>query len=199
LYISNIIVSVYLTVISKAMKKREDTKPPEFQSLDEEKKYWEERGPLAEGHKGRVNKPKPGQTRSSFLAVRLTGEELTRLRDVAAQQGMGPSTFARFVLTAAISHQGKLPKSVTLDQLRDSLETSLPQSVKDKAEALAKAAAIGDPDNPAMLIIDASQREALEEFTLSFLSAVFATAGVRVIKPESESYQKAREILKATT
>jgi antitoxin component of RelBE/YafQ-DinJ toxin-antitoxin module len=181
------------------MKKREDTGLPEFQSLDEEKSYWEERGPLAEGRKGRINEPKPGQRRSSFLAVRLTGEELTRLRQIAAQHGLGPSTFARLVLTAAIAQQGRLPRRVTLDELRDILETSLPQSVKDKAEALTKAAAVGDPDNPAMLIIDAGQKEAWEDFSYSFLSAVFAMVGVRVIKPESESYQKAKEILKATT
>ncbi len=179
------------------MKKREDAELPEFRSLDEEKRYWEERGPLAQGRKGRVNKPKPGQKRSSFLAVRLTGEELTLLRDIAARQGIGPSTFARLVLTAAIEHQGKLPKRVTLDELRNVLETNLPQPIKDKAEALARASAIGDPENPAMLIIDASRREALEEFTLSFVSALFAIAGVQVIGPEDEKYEEVKEIVKA--
>lgn len=172
---------------------------PEFQTLEEERKYWETRGPLAEGHKGRVNKPKLGQKRSSFLAVRLTGEELTRLRDIAARQGIGPSTFARLVLTAAIEHQGKLPKRVALDELREVLEANLPQPIKEKAEALARAAAIGDPDDPALLIFDASQREALEEFTLSFLSSVFAMAGVQIITPGSKNYQEVREIVKAQT
>ena len=180
------------------MKKRGDTKLPEFQSLDEEKTYWEERGPLAEGRKGRVNKPKPRQKRSSFLAVRLTGEELTRLRDVAAQQGIGPSTFARLLLTAAIERQGKLPKRVTLDQLSDTLQNNLPQPIKDAAEALARSIVIGDPQNP-ILLIDPSQMKKMEEVGLSFLSAVLAMAGVQVITPENESYQKAREILKATT
>jgi hypothetical protein len=75
---------------------------PEFKTLEEEKEYWEARGPLADGHNGTLNKPKPKQKRSSFLAVRLTGEELTRLRDMAARQGLGPSTYARMVLTSAI-------------------------------------------------------------------------------------------------
>lgn len=179
------------------MKKREDAKLPEFQSLDEERNYWEAHGPLAEGRKGGVSRPKPDQRRSSFLAVRLTGEELTRVRDIAARQGMGTSTFARLVLTAAIEHQGKLPKRVTLDELRDVLETTFSQPVKDNAEALIKATAIGDPDNPAMLIIDASQREKLEEFTLSFLNALFAVAGVQVIRPEDKRYEEVKEIVKA--
>lgn len=172
---------------------------PEFQTLEEERKYWETRGPLAEGHKGRVNKPKPGQKRSSFLAVRLTGGELTRLRDIASKQGLGTSTFARLVLAAAIEKGSQLPKRVTLDELREVLEANLPQPIKEKAEALAKAAAIGNPDEPALLIIDASQREAWEDFTLSFLSSVFAMAGVQIVTPGSKNYQEVREIVKAQT
>ena len=89
------------------MKSSEKNGIPEFKSLEEEKEYWEARGPLAEGHKGTVNRPKSRQKRSSFLAVRLTGEELTRLRDVAAGQGLGPSTYARMILTSALERGGK--------------------------------------------------------------------------------------------
>ena len=80
----------------------QNKKIPKFQSLDEEKEYWEARGPLALGHKGRINNP--DQKRSSFLSVRLTDEELTQLRDIAAKQGLGPSTFARLILTSVIKH-----------------------------------------------------------------------------------------------
>ena len=103
------------------MNKTKDTRIPEFKSLEEEKEYWEARGPLAEGHEGRINKPRPRQKRSSFLAVRLTGEELACLRDLAAKQGLGPSTFARIVLTSAIEQQS-LPNHITVDKLRDILE-----------------------------------------------------------------------------
>ena len=87
------------------MNRKSETKIPEFKSLDEEREYWEARGPLAEGHKGRINRPKPGQKRSSFLSIRLTGEELTQLRDMAAEFGMGPSTYARQVLRLAIEQK----------------------------------------------------------------------------------------------
>ncbi len=43
---------------------------PEFKTLEEEKEYWESRGPLAEGKKGKVDRPRAGQKRSSLLAVR---------------------------------------------------------------------------------------------------------------------------------
>lgn len=98
------------------MKGKQGKGSPEFKSLEEEREYWEARGPLAEGHKGRVNKPKA--KRSSFLVIRLTGEELTQLRDIAARQGLGPSTLARMVLTVLIERESKVPKSITLDALR---------------------------------------------------------------------------------
>lgn len=77
------------------MERKKENKIPEFQSLEEEKEYWEARGPLAEGRKGRINKPKSDQKRSSFLSVRLTGEEITALREVAAIFYTTPSELAR--------------------------------------------------------------------------------------------------------
>ena len=46
------------------MEREKKNKIPEFQSLEEEKEYWEARGPLAEGHEGKINKPRLGQKRS---------------------------------------------------------------------------------------------------------------------------------------
>ena len=109
------------------MKEIKDTGIPEFKSLEEEREYWEARGPLADGRRGKINKP--GQRRSSFLAVRLTGEELTHLRDMAAKQGLGPSTFARLILTRAIENESRLPKVVTSDELRNLLDEHLPHFV----------------------------------------------------------------------
>ena len=113
------------------MEEKVDRGIPEFQSLEEERKYWEARGPLAEGQKGRINKPESGQKRSSFLAVRLTGAELTQLRDIAARQGLGPSTFARLILTSAIERQGESSRYVTMNELKEIVERRLPQLVRD--------------------------------------------------------------------
>lgn len=54
------------------------------------------------------------------------------MRDMATKQGLGPSTFARIVLTSVTERAGNLPKRITLEELRDALAKSLPQSVKDK-------------------------------------------------------------------
>jgi hypothetical protein len=161
------------------MKKRENTKIPEFPSLEEEREYWEARGPLAEGRKGRINKPKPRQKRSSFLAVRLTGQELTRLRDIAARQGLGPSTFARLVLTSTIEYHGVMPRRITAEQLKDALEENFPQSVKQQAEDISRTISIGNP--PFLLEIGKLTSEEWEDFTLQFISSILAMAGVQLV------------------
>jgi len=104
--------------------KNNDEKIPEFKTLEEEREYWEARGPLAPGNRGRVNKPVPGQKHSSFLAVRMTGAEITKLRDIAAKQGLGISTYARILLTRAIEAQ-TVPEAVTLTEIKGMLEDIL--------------------------------------------------------------------------
>ncbi len=111
--------------------KRKDELPT-FKSLEEEKEYWEAQGPFAKGRRARFNKPVPKEKRSSFLAVRLSGEELTRLRDVAAKEGIGSSTFARKVLLEAIERGGKTPRAMTKKELTKILESAL-EGVKVKS------------------------------------------------------------------
>lgn len=182
------------------MKRREDINVPEFQSLEEEREYWEAHGPLTNGHKGRINKPKPGGKRSSFLAVRLTGEELTRLRDIAAKQGLGPSTFARLVLTSVIEREAKLPERITLDELMNMmLVERLPLSTKERVMDIARKISISDPNNPNLLIIDGSNKKELEGFALLLLSALLEAAGTKIITPKDERYEEVRNIVKAQT
>ena len=69
--------------------------------LEAEKCYYESIGPLADGKRGRIHKP-DDRKHSSFLCVRLTGTELTKLRDIAAKRGIGPSTLARALVLAEI-------------------------------------------------------------------------------------------------
>ncbi len=181
------------------MKTRESNEIPEFKSLDEEREYWEARGALAEGHKGRVNKPTSGQKRSSFLAIRLTGEELTRLRDIAAEQGLGPSTFARLVLTSVVENRGKLPKRFTLEQLKDYVEENLSPSVKDKAETIFNAGVIGNPTNPNLLLLYPPQIRELEELGWEVFRLLLAKGNVELITPEDKRYEGLRDVINTQT
>ena len=73
---------------------------PKFKSIEEEEQYWVTHSPLDEGYEGEVIKGERKLT--SILTVRLTGEEITDLRDIASELGMGPSTYARMVLKTVI-------------------------------------------------------------------------------------------------
>jgi len=84
-------------------KKAKQYPNPRFSSLEEEDEYWKTHSPLDEGYEGEVQKSK--RKRSSFLSIRLTGDELTQLRDMAAKFGMGPSTYARQVLRLTIEQE----------------------------------------------------------------------------------------------
>lgn len=177
------------------MKGTGGTGIPEFQSLQQEKEYWEARGPLAAGHKGRTHKPQPGQKRSSFLVVRLTGEELKRLRDTAAKQGLGPSTFARLVLTQQVERDESMPKTLTLEKLKSALASNLSQVDKDRFEDFFRNIAIGDPDNPLCLVF-AGERKNWEEVSSVVLARLLALVGVKVVIPREEDYERVEEIVR---
>lgn len=170
------------------MRQKQTKGLPEFRSLEEEREYWEARGPMAEGHEGRVSKPKPGQRRSSFLVVRLTGEELTRLRDIAAAQGLGPSTYARRGLLQLMEHKGRPSSGVPLEQFREALLTAnLPEVVDGAVGRL-----------PYLHRVELSKvsREDLEQFYLQ-MSSFLALLGVQCVfegdaqKKEEASVERA--------
>jgi len=153
---------------------------PKFTSLEEEREYWEVHGPLAEGYKGRFQRS--SQKRSSFLAVRLTGGELTRLRDVAAKQGLGPSTYARLVLTAAIEQGSKPPTKKTLEDVFEALDKNISQQTKDRMGALFKTMSIGDPP----YLLELTDRNKFEEFGRLSAGALLSLAGIEVVSKETE-------------
>lgn len=82
------------------VKKMKKYPVPKFSNVQEEDEYWKTHSPLDEGYEGEIQENK--QKRSSFLSVRLTGEELSKLRGIAVEAGMSPSTFARKLILDAI-------------------------------------------------------------------------------------------------
>ena len=81
---------------------------PKFTNLEEEDKFWQSHSPILEEYKGKVQRKK--QNRASFLSIRLTGEELARLREKATALGLGPSTYARQILIQAMNtNQNVIP------------------------------------------------------------------------------------------
>ncbi len=78
---------------------------PKFRNSEEEDKYWAMHSLIDEGYTAKEQKGK--QKRSSFLTIRLTGEELTQLRRLAETKALGPSTFIRTVIKEILSSAGR--------------------------------------------------------------------------------------------
>ncbi len=179
------------------MKNETDNESREVKSLEEEREYWEARGPLAEGHRGRLNKPSPDVQRCSFLSLRMSGAELTRLRDLAMQFDCGPSTFARRVLVAVMDQmekrakvdQGKADRSVTLEEICQSVEERMPGPVKERLANLVKSIMIG---NPPFVLVDPSQVKEYLELGQRIMAAAIETANpnIKVKTPfDTESHK----------
>lgn len=93
---------------------------PGFSSLEEEEKFWREHSPLEEGYEGTVQR-KP-QRRSSYLALRMSGEELKELKDAAQRAGVGPTTLARnLILRGLRGNKDLVPRIEALERKIESL------------------------------------------------------------------------------
>ena len=100
--------------------KKEQYPNPRFASAEEEEEYWQRHSPLAEGYEGTVQHKR--QKRSSYLALRLSGEELKQLRDAAQKAGIGPTTLARnLILRGLETERNLLPRIEALEQKVESL------------------------------------------------------------------------------
>jgi len=101
-------------------EKKEQYPNPSFNSAEEEAEYWEKHSPLAEGYKGTVQQKH--QKRSSYLALRLSDEELEQLRDAAQQAGIGPTVLARnLILKGLKAERDLLSRLEALEQKVESL------------------------------------------------------------------------------
>jgi hypothetical protein len=93
---------------------------PKFGSFEEEEKYWQEHSPLAEEYRGVVQRRR--QVRSSYLALRLSGEELKWLRNAAERAGIGPTTMARNLILKELKIEDDLLSRVeALEQKVESI------------------------------------------------------------------------------
>ena len=103
------------------MKERKERHPnPRFASVEEEQEYWRKHSPLTEDYEGTVQHRR--QRRSSYLSLRLSGEELKQLRDAARRAGIGSTTLARnLILRGLETEMDLLPRIEALEQKVESL------------------------------------------------------------------------------
>ena len=95
---------------------------PQFETEEQEAEYWDTHSPLDLVAEPKAQKVRVRGTKDRPITIRLDSESRSKLDKLAAEREVGPSTFARSILMSVIEHRGNLPKSITLDDLRDMLE-----------------------------------------------------------------------------
>ncbi len=182
------------------MKNQKDTQKGDLKTIEEEREYWEARGPLAEGVKGRINKPVSKENRSSFLSVRLSGKELTQLRDLANQYNLGPSTFAQQMLVALIEkaeaiktkNETKETKTILFDDLfNEMMKKTTPASRQQILHSLLLSTR-GEPEDASSLVMDKSKLRDWAEISIRLISLIGETVNpdIKVITPFDRVYEQ---------
>lgn len=120
-----------------------------------------------------------------MIAVRFNEQELKRLREAAAEQGIGASTLVRILVNQALKPLSTGPRRMTSDEFREVMASTLARMDKGELDVLLKDVSIGNPDDP-MLLVWAGKAKKWEEFTSHFLKALLASLGVEVSLSENE-------------
>ena len=125
-----------------------------------------------------------------LIAVRFNEQELQRLREAAAEQGIGASTLVRILVNQALRPLSTGPRRMTYDEFRDVMASTLARMDKSELDVLLKDVSIGNPDDP-MLLVWAGKSKKWEQFTAQFLKALLASLDIEVTLPEnSEMFEE---------
>ncbi len=170
---------------------------PQFETEEQEAEYWDSHSPLDLATEPKAQKVRVRGVKDRPITIRLDSKSRSKLDRLAAEQRLGPSTFARLILMSVIEQGNKLPKHITLDELRKMLEEITPQSVKDRADLLAKEAAIGDPDNPSFLILNQSQINEWGELGLQAICTFLEMCNIHVITPKHSEYKEVKTLVQS--
>jgi hypothetical protein len=124
-------------------------------------------------------------SRSKFtklIAVRFTEQELERLQQEASARSVGASTLVRMLVNQALKPAVAGSRRLTSDEFRQVMDSTLNLLGQEKIRDFFKDIAIGNPDDPTLLVW-AGQTEKWEEYTSRFLIALLASLGIEVGLP----------------
>lgn len=153
--------------------------PLKFETEEQEAEYWDTHSPLEGSVEPDVEQVRVKTLKDRPISIRLDSESRRKLEQLAKKRGLGPSTFARHLLMAAIQGEERQLESAAFEAIVGRLGDDLPQSIKDQAESLLKAIAIGDPKNPSLLLVDRSQMKAWDELGGLLVKALLTVARVK--------------------
>jgi hypothetical protein len=186
----------------KVIKKTQ--KPGTGNMEQEEREYWEARGPLSKGARGKLSQPVPNENRSSFLSVRLSGKEITQLRNLSQKSGLGPSTFARQVLVSLVekaetrqNNQDKSEiKNINIDESCDQMMKVAPQSFRAQIASLLAPTAESELNNKTTITLDKSQFREIMEMNMKIMTllAEVVNPELKVVPPSEINYSSKKVV-----
>jgi hypothetical protein len=170
---------------------------PKFENEEQEAKYWENHSPLDLMPEPTLEKIRINGLKDRPIAIRLDGKTRIKLNELAAKQGMGPSTCARVLLVKAIEGKQNLPDLITQDEFKDLLEKSLTKETKERVESLMKEISIGKPENPYAFLFSKSQIDEWGELGLQAILSFLSMYGIIVITPEHHKYEEIKNLVQS--
>lgn len=105
---------------------------PQFETEEQEAEYWNSHSPLDLTTEPKAQRVRVKGAKDKPITIRLDSMSRTKLEKLAADQGLGPSTFARLILMSAIEYREKLPKPITYDRSDYRLEPASPQTIAEE-------------------------------------------------------------------
>jgi hypothetical protein len=181
---------------------------PKFETFEEEDKYWATHGPLEEGYDVKVQSER--QKHSSFLSVRLTGEELTQLRDLAREKGLGPSTYIRTLVKDALMSRGRAVAAtgVSAEGLSSIAgrfvydknvngASTVKETAKGRYRAPSESLCISGRGKP--LISEDRIRDIAAAVSVEILNQLTASARVKIIARNEAEFDKTKRMARKKT
>ena len=76
-----------------------------FETDEEEANYWDTHSPLDNTPEPKAEHVTAKRLKNRSITIRLDSESRSKFDKLAAQQGLGPSSFGRLILMSVIDHE----------------------------------------------------------------------------------------------
>jgi hypothetical protein len=83
------------------------SRPPKFQSAEEEARFWDTHSPLDFSNEFKEVEVKFERPLQHVLGVRFEAGDISKLGEIARKEGIGPSTLARIWIMERLSEEAE--------------------------------------------------------------------------------------------
>ncbi|MBI4289259.1 MAG: hypothetical protein HY671_12645 [Chloroflexi bacterium] len=143
---------------------------PNFSTAEEEAEFWLTHGPATPKAKSRT--PAPGTPKDRPITIRLDSQSKQQLKELAATYGVGPSTFARRIIDAALHRLGQSEqKALTIEKALELIQTLMPKDLEERVRHFSES-------NPAVLDDMMKNQDAAEALLMEITSFLLRVGGL---------------------